>query len=129
MSNTPESKVKAAVTKILRKYNVYYFFAAMNGYGRSGVPDIICCVNGKFLAIECKAGKNETTELQEKEMHKIQSAKGSAIVARETNLELIETIVKELSRVEGEMETVRSDDDADGQDGVTPRRIRLGEGD
>lgn len=102
MSSTPEAKVKAAVVKILKQYDVYYFFAAMNGYGRSGVPDIICCANGKFLAIECKAGKNETTALQDKEIFKIQTAKGHAIVARETNLDTVETVIKELMRVKGE---------------------------
>ena len=101
---TPEGKVKSAVVNILKKYDVYYFFAAMNGYGRSGVPDIVCCVNGKFLAIECKAGKNETTALQEKEIFKIQTAKGHAIVARETNLDLVETVVKELTN--GEVDTM-----------------------
>jgi Holliday junction resolvase len=100
MALSPEGKVKAEVVKILRRHDVYYFFAAMNGYGRSGVPDIICCANGKFLAIECKAGANETTPLQDKEIAKIQSAKGNAVVARETNLDIVETIVKELTRHE-----------------------------
>jgi Holliday junction resolvase len=106
MAHTPEGKVKAEVVKILRRHNAYYFFAAMNGYGRSGVPDIICCINGKFLAIECKAGTNETTALQDKEIFKIQTAKGHAIVAREANLDLVETVIKELSCVKGEMDTL-----------------------
>jgi len=55
MPATPESKVKAAVVKLIKQYGAYYFFPATHGYGRSGVPDIICCVKGKFLAIECKA--------------------------------------------------------------------------
>jgi len=69
---TPESKVKAAVVKLLKQNGVYYFFPATHGYGRSGVPDIVCCVKGKFLAIECKAGGNKPTALQEKEIAAIQ---------------------------------------------------------
>ena len=53
---TPEAKVKAAVKKMLDKHGVYYFYAATHGFGRSGVPDLVCCHNGHFLAIECKAG-------------------------------------------------------------------------
>ncbi len=97
MAGTPESKVKAAVVKLLKQYGAYYFFPATHGYGRSGVPDIVCCVKGKFLAIECKAGKGETTALQDKEINTIRTAQGVAAVARETNLDMIEQILKELT--------------------------------
>jgi Holliday junction resolvase len=97
MARTPENAVKAAVVKLLKKYGVYYFFPATHGYGRSGVPDIICCVNGKFLAIECKAGSGNTTALQDKEINAIRTAKGIAAVVRETNLDMIEQILKELT--------------------------------
>ena len=94
---TPESKVKALVVKMLHKYGAYYFFPATHGYGRSGVPDIVSCVRGKFLAIECKAGKNTTTALQERELHNIRSAMGHAMVVNEDNMELLEQVLKELT--------------------------------
>ena len=94
---TPESKVKAAAVKLLQKYDIYYFFPATHGYGRSGVPDIVCCVRGKFLAIECKAGTNEPTALQLREIQKIQESKGVAAVVRETNLDMLETILQEMT--------------------------------
>lgn len=97
MAGTPESKVKAAVTKLLKKYGAYYFYPATHGYGRSGVPDIVCCIKGKFLAIECKAGSGKTTALQDKEINAIRTAQGIAAVARETNLDIIELILKELT--------------------------------
>lgn len=96
---TPESKVKASVVKILHKYGAYYFFPATHGYGRSGVPDIVCCIKGKFLAIECKAGKNIPTSLQEREMNKIRSAEGHAMVVNEENMALLEQVLKELMHV------------------------------
>ena len=97
MAGTPESKVKAAVVKLLKQYGAYYFYPATHGYGRSGVPDIVCCVKGKFLAIECKAGKGETTALQDKEINAIRTAQGIAAVVRETNLDMIEQVLKELT--------------------------------
>ncbi len=94
--STPESKVKSAVVKLLKAHNVYYFFPATHGYGRSGVPDIVACVRGRFIAIECKAGKNEPTALQQREIKSIQIAGGIAMVIRESNVYLVDTIIKEL---------------------------------
>lgn len=96
MASTPEKLVKLAVVKLLKQYGVYFFFPATHGYGRSGVPDIVCCINGKFLAIECKAGKGEPTALQQREMTQIQQAGGMAMVARE-DLTLLEFLLKELT--------------------------------
>lgn len=86
---TPESKVKASIVKLLKANDVYYFFPATGGFGRSGVPDIICCLRGKFVGIECKAGTNKPTELQLRELHKINKAGGLTYVINETNLDLI----------------------------------------
>jgi Holliday junction resolvase len=94
---TPEGKVKVAVVKLLNKYNAYYFFPPANGYGRAGIPDIVCCVKGKFVAIECKAGTNTTTALQDREINKIRTAEGHAMVVNEENIELLEWVLKELT--------------------------------
>lgn len=93
MSTTPEAKVKAKIVKLLKQYGAYYFFPATHGYGRSGVPDIVCCVDGKFLAIECKAGKNKPTPLQEAEIAKIAAAGGQALVVNEDNIHAVEEAV------------------------------------
>ena len=87
---TPEAKVKASVVKLLKKYEVYYFFPATHGFGRSGVPDIICCLEGNFLAIECKAGNNKPTALQEREMQRIRNAKGDAFLINEDTIAMLE---------------------------------------
>jgi hypothetical protein len=84
---TPEAKVKAKVRKLLDGLRIYYFFPATHGYGRSGVPDIIGCFMGLFVAIECKAGKGQLTGLQELELTKIKAAGGFTFVAREDNID------------------------------------------
>jgi len=91
---TPEAKVKTKLYKILKEWGVYYFSPVSGGYGKSGVPDIICCYKGRFLAIECKAGKNKPTLLQEAEMEKIRTAQGVAMVINEDNIDLLEQILK-----------------------------------
>jgi Holliday junction resolvase len=94
MARTPEGKVKDKVVAILKREGVYYFFPATHGMGRSGVPDIICCVAGRFLAIECKAGSGKTTALQDREIDAIRTAGGWAIVINEENLAEVETAIR-----------------------------------
>jgi Holliday junction resolvase len=90
MAQTPEKKVKEKVVKLLKQHGVYYFFPATHGFGRSGVPDVVCCFKGHFIAIECKAGNNTPTVLQEKEMADIRKMGGTTFVINELNLTLLE---------------------------------------
>ena len=82
---TPEAKVKRKVTEQLKLIGAYYFFPATGGYGKSGVPDIVGCYNGKFFGIECKAGKNTPTALQQKNLDDIAAVGGVAVVINESN--------------------------------------------
>lgn len=94
MAMTPEKKVKDKVAKVLKQLGAYYFFPATGGYGRSGVPDIVGCYNGKFFGIECKAGKNTTTALQELELEKIRKSGGIGLVVNENNVGDVERLVR-----------------------------------
>ena len=96
MASTPEKKVKDKVVKLLKAYGIYYFFPATHGFGRSGVPDVICCISGKFLAIECKAGDNKPTALQEREIAAIKAAGGIAVVVNELNLTMLDRLLKDM---------------------------------
>jgi hypothetical protein len=86
MALTPERKVKNRCVEILKEYDAYYFFPASNGLGRSGIPDIVVCAHGYFVAIECKAGRGKTTALQDRELQRIRGAGGAALVINEDNL-------------------------------------------
>ena len=92
----PEAKVKKQVKKILDDIGAYHFSPMSGGFGRSGVPDIIACYKGKFIGIECKAGKNEPTLLQKHNIKEIQRNQGLAIVVNEDNIEALLTLVKEI---------------------------------
>ncbi len=86
MALTPEAKVKKKVKEILDQMGVYHFSPMQNGMGRAGIPDIIGCLDGQFLGIECKAGRGTTTALQERELTRIQNAGGYALVVNEENI-------------------------------------------
>jgi len=83
---TPEAKVKKKIIAVLKEHGAYYFYPVTGGFGRSGVPDIIVCHRGRFIGIECKAGKNKPTPLQEKNLQDIEVAGGIAMVVNEDNI-------------------------------------------
>jgi len=86
MAMTPEAKVKKHVRDILDKLDIYHFSPPGMGLGRAGIPDIIACYDGTFIAIECKSGTNKPTPLQERELSRIANAGGETFVVNETNI-------------------------------------------
>jgi hypothetical protein len=93
---TPEGKVKVKVKKVLDSLGCYHFSPQTGGYGRSGVPDIIACINGRFVGIECKSGTNQPTALQKNNIDRINACKGLGIIVNESNIEVFITRVKGL---------------------------------
>lgn len=87
---TPEAKVKKKVKAVLEKLGCYYFFPATGGYGKSGVPDVVACFKGGFIGIECKAGSNKPTALQELNLSQIREAGGMAVVINEDTVSMLE---------------------------------------
>ena len=94
MALTPEKKVKNNVVRLLKERGAYYFFPASYGMGRSGVPDIVCCLHGHFIGIECKAGKNKATELQLRELTAIREAEGTTFIVNEENIGVLAEYLK-----------------------------------
>jgi Holliday junction resolvase len=101
MAKTPERAVKDKVVSMLKGEEVYYFFPATHGFGRSGVPDVVCCVNGYFLGIECKAGTNKPTALQVREIEAIRRSNGVAIVVNEENWDMVRALVRKMKGQKG----------------------------
>ena len=89
---TPEAKVKKKVVAVLKQHKAYYFYPVTGGYGRSGVPDVIACHDGRFIGIECKAGNNKPKPLQEKNLSAIKTAGGVSLVVNEDNINVVEEL-------------------------------------
>jgi Holliday junction resolvase len=92
---TPEGRVKRKAVAELKKLGMYIFFPATGGFGRSGVPDIVCCYKGKFIGIECKANGNKPTALQQSNLEEIVNNGGIAIVVDETSVFNLKQIIEE----------------------------------
>ena len=98
MATTPEGAVKKAALKLLASAGAFHFMPVSNGMGRMGIPDIICCLHGRFVAVEVKAGKGRPTQLQLKALRQIDEAGGVALVINETNLDYLKECLADVQQ-------------------------------
>lgn len=64
-------------------------------YGTTGIPDIIACIDGKFVAFEVKQPIGKLTKLQEITLQRIKKANGKAY-----KVTSVEEVIKILERLE-----------------------------
>jgi hypothetical protein len=93
--STPEVKVKKVVSQTLKEMKAYVVKPVTGGFGNSGVPDLLVCVSGRFVGIECKAGGNKPTALQLHNLNAIELAGGIALVIDESNMHLVKQLIGE----------------------------------
>ena len=92
---TPEGKTKRKVVEVLKKHEVWYFFPANNGFGKSGIPDIIAIVDGHFVGIEVKSATGKPTELQKICGRQIEEAGGTwLVVSNDVTLEVLDAVIE-----------------------------------
>ena len=89
---------EAALIQKIRKYLASvpecFFWKEHGGqYGTAGIPDIIVCHKGRFIALEAKAGRNKPTKLQEATIAAIRRAGGIAAVVR--SVEDVQAVISE----------------------------------
>lgn len=73
-----EAKLKDDVKKLLDARGAYWFMPVQMGYGVSGTPDFLCCIDGKFVGIETKAPGKKPSKFQEWRIKQIIDAGGVA---------------------------------------------------
>ncbi len=64
------------------------------GYQKSGIPDLILCVNGVFIAVEVKSSRGKPSELQVKNVRMINNGGGIGLVLYPEGFEQFKNIVK-----------------------------------
>ena len=83
MKKLKESDIVRAILKYLKTVPDCFCWKEHVGmYGTAGIPDIICCYRGKFVAFEVKTKIGKTTALQDSVINKIQKCGGKAAVVR-----------------------------------------------
>ena len=90
-----ESDLIKAISNYLKTVPNLFFWKEHGGmYGTAGIPDIIACINGRFVAFEVKTETGKLTKLQEITIQKIRNAKGQAF--KVTSAAEVAAILKEL---------------------------------
>lgn len=72
-----ENRVKSYLKELGAWFLKYWGGAA---YTKSGIPDLIVCIHGRFMGLEVKAPKGEPTELQLYNLEKIRKAGGYGVL-------------------------------------------------
>ena len=66
------------------------------GYQKSGIPDLILCVNGFFISVELKAPNGRPSELQKMNTARINQSNGIGIILKPDGFEQFKEIVREV---------------------------------
>jgi len=78
-----ESGIVKKIMKYLKSIPQCFCWKEHGGmYGTAGIPDIICCFRGEFVAFEVKTATGKTTALQDVTIGKINACGGTAVVVR-----------------------------------------------
>jgi hypothetical protein len=76
-----EKNFEEKVKKFLKDEGCWFIkYWGGGGFTKSGVPDLLVCLNGYFMAIELKAPKGKPSELQLYNLKKITKGNGIAIL-------------------------------------------------
>lgn len=74
--------------------NLFFWKEHGGQYGTAGIPDIIVCYKGRFIAFECKLPGRKPTVLQAITLKKIMLAGGIACVV--TSLEQAKQVIENI---------------------------------
>jgi len=90
-----ESNFQSKVVKWLKEHNFYTIKYNASGMSNVGVPDVITCMHGLFVAIEIKKEKGIVSPLQLYNIKKINQGEGMAIVLKPSQFTTFKNIVNE----------------------------------
>lgn len=90
---TFENKIK----KFLEEEGAWFIkYWAGSQFTKSGIPDILACVNGYFVGIEVKGPNGKPSELQLHNIKKIRNANGFAMVLYPSAFDRFKRFIKDL---------------------------------
>ena len=89
---TFENKIKA----FLKSKGAYFIKTHGDRFSRVGVPDIIACVNGRFVAGEGKAENGRPSELQLYHLDEIRKAGGHSFLLYPKDFENFKNFLENL---------------------------------
>lgn len=102
---TKEKMFENIIRDYLEKKNIYHFkfwggnLKTPGGFvkTRKGVPDLICCINGIFVGIEVKQANGKISDIQKKNIIKINKSGGCALVCYPKDFRALQLFIEKLS--------------------------------
>lgn len=76
----PEKLFEKRIKDYLTARGIWHVKFFANAYTARGVPDILACVNGRFVAIEVKSATGKPTALQVHTCKQITASGGIAVI-------------------------------------------------
>jgi len=92
-----ESILQRRMLQFLRQKNIFCYKNIITS--EDGIPDIICCVNGKAIFIECKNEKGKQSPLQLLQQKRIQDSKGLYILLTPNKLNKIKQQILSIKNI------------------------------
>lgn len=93
-----EKKFEEKVKALLKERGAWFLKTWGGGFQRSGIPDLLICYKGSFIAIELKAEKGVVSALQDRELRLIRDAGGMGFIARPSHYEDLVHLLDSIDR-------------------------------
>ena len=88
-----EKNFENRIKKYLDKKNCWFVKFFANAFTSSGIPDILCNVNGRFVAIEVKQEKGRISPLQKVHLKNINEKGGFGILVYPSGFEDLKKLI------------------------------------
>lgn len=92
----PEKRFENQIKNYIEEQGGWQIKFFANKMTKKGVPDILACINGYFLAIEVKSENGHPSELQIEKIQKIRKSGGQAFVLYPSGFFQFQKIVKDM---------------------------------
>lgn len=89
-----EKNFENRIKKFLEDEGCYFIKHFANAYTKSGIPDLLVCCNGNFVAVEVKASNGKPSELQLYNIHKINEAGGFGVIVCPEQFDDLKEVIK-----------------------------------
>jgi Holliday junction resolvase len=93
-----EKQFENKIKEFLKSHDIWFTKVWGGGYQKAGIPDILACVNGRFVAIEVKGSSGKPTELQKYNIKKINESNGVGIILYPKDFERFKLLILDLLR-------------------------------
>lgn len=95
-----EKLFEGKIKKFLKEQDCYFIKYWGGGqFTKAGVPDLLICCNGYFVAVEVKAANGKPSELQLYNIEQIKKAGGIALVLYPNQFETFKKLILSLKNV------------------------------